>query len=311
MIAPNIAIPMVNAIALARSKSRERKRESGMIGSAARLSCQTNRTRSTTPATPSPTIVGEPQAYWFPPHVVSRIRAAIPLARSAGAEIVDPVPGRRHVQVEAERDDRERDGSDRHVDVEDPAPREVVDEEPAEQRPGHRRHGEDGPHQAHVPAASPRGDDVGEDRLCPDDEPAGAEPLDRAEDDQLEHRLREPGEHRAHQEDRDRGQEDGLAPEHVAELAVEGRGDGRGEEVGGHDPGEVVEAAELADDRRERRRDDRLVERRQEHAEHERDEHRRQRPSRQPLLRNLCREVVLAPLVTVASPRGAGRAAPA
>ena len=41
-IAPNIAIPIVKPIALATLNTRERKRLSGMIGSAARRSCQTN-----------------------------------------------------------------------------------------------------------------------------------------------------------------------------------------------------------------------------------------------------------------------------
>ena len=92
--------------------------------------------------------------------------------------------------------------------------------------------------------------------------------------DQLVHRLAEPGEHRAGEEDEDRGQEDGLAPVHVAELAVDRRRDRRREQVRGDDPREVVEAAEVADDRRQRGRDDRLVERGQEHAEHQRGEDR-------------------------------------
>ena len=74
----------------------------------------------------------------------------------------------------------------------------------------------------------------------------------------------------------------GLAPVHVPELPVERRRDGRGEQVRGHDPGEMVEAAEVADDRRQRGRHDRLVERGQEHAEHQRHEHRPQRAAGQP-----------------------------
>src|SRR5581483_4316846 len=97
--------------------------------------------------------------------------------------------------------------------------------------------------------------------------------LQRAEADQLAHRLGETGQHRAAEEDHDRRQEDGLAPDHVAELPVERRRDGRGEQVGGHHPGEVVEAAQVADDRWQRGRDDRLVERSQEHPQHQRCEH--------------------------------------
>ena len=193
------------------------------------------------------------------------------------------------VQVETRDHDHERERPDRHVDVEDPAPREVVDEEAAEQRARDGGDGEDGAHQAHVAAAPPRRDDVREDRLRADDQPARAEPLERAEEDQLDHRLREAGEHRPGEEDHDRRDEHGLAPEHVAELAVERRRDGRGQQVRRHDPGEVVEAAELADDRRQGGRDDRLVERGEEHAEHQRDEDRRERATLKPLVGDLDR----------------------
>ena len=44
----------------------------------------------------------------------------------------------------------ERDAADRQVDVEDPAPREVVDEEAAEQRADHGRDAEDGAEEALV-----------------------------------------------------------------------------------------------------------------------------------------------------------------
>jgi hypothetical protein len=53
----------------------------------------------------------------------------------------------------------------------------------------------------------------------------------------------------------------------VAELAVE-RGDGgRGEEIGGHHPGHVLDIAKLAADRRQGGRDDGLVEGREQHRD--------------------------------------------
>jgi hypothetical protein len=82
MIAPNIAIPIMKPIPLASRNVPERNNESGMIGSGARLSCQTNATSMATPAIPSPTISGEPQSYWLPPHVVTRMSAATPPASS-------------------------------------------------------------------------------------------------------------------------------------------------------------------------------------------------------------------------------------
>ena len=58
-----------------------------------------------------------------------------------------------------------------------------------------------------------------------------------------------------------------LPPVQVAELAEERRRDRLREQVGGDDPRELVEAAEVADDRGERGGHDRLVDRRQQHAQ--------------------------------------------
>src|SRR5258705_179648 len=72
------------------------------------------------------------------------------------------------------------------------------------------------------PGAAPRGrietppprEGVREDR-------APAEPLDRAEQDELEHVLRDPREHRSHEEENDRGQDERLPAMDVGELAVD------------------------------------------------------------------------------------------
>ena len=83
-IAPNIAIPIVKPIALATLNTRERNSVSGMIGSAARPSCQTNAARSSDARRRrGRRSSGEPHAYWLPPQVVSRISAATPPPRSA------------------------------------------------------------------------------------------------------------------------------------------------------------------------------------------------------------------------------------
>jgi hypothetical protein len=96
--------------------------------------------------------------------------------------------------------------------------------------------------------------------------------LQRPERDQLGHVLRDPAEHGADQEDDDRDLKRRLASVEVAELPVERTGDRRGEQVGRHDPGEVLQAAEVAHDRRQRRRDDRLVEGREQDDQHQRAE---------------------------------------
>jgi hypothetical protein len=81
--------------------------------------------------------------------------------------------------------------------------------------------------------------------------PPPPESLDRAEADQLGHVLADPAERRADQEDHDRALQEHLAAVEVPELAVERPGDRGCEQIPGHDPGEVCEAAEITDDRRE------------------------------------------------------------
>ena len=66
-IAPNIAIPIVKPIALDTLNTRDSKRLSGMTGSVARRSCQTNAASSAMPTTVRPRIIPEPQSYSFRP----------------------------------------------------------------------------------------------------------------------------------------------------------------------------------------------------------------------------------------------------
>ena len=277
MIAPNIARPIRKPSDEATRNTLERNSFSGMIGSAARRSTSTKAIRSTTETSASPRIVPEPQRYSLPPQVVTRTSALTPAVSSAGAEPVDLVAVRRGVQMQSGDHDHDRDQPERDVHVEHPAPRDRLDQEAAEQRSGDRGDREHGADQAHVAAAIARRHDVGDDRLRADHQPARAHALQRAEGDQLSHRLAQPGQQRADQEDQDRGQEHRLAAVHVAELSVQRRRRRRGQQVGRDDPGQVLETAEVADDRRQRGGDDRLVERGQEHAEHQRGEDRHER----------------------------------
>ena len=166
-------------------------------------------------------------------------------------------------------DDGERDDPERQVDVEDPAPAGVVDDEPADQRARDAGEAEHRAEVARVAAPLPRGDDIGDDRLRADHQPAATDALQGPERDELPHVLRQPAQGRADQEHHDREQEDLLAAVEVAELAVDRRRDGRGQQVGRHHPRQLGEPAQLADDRRQRRRDDRLVERGQHHGQHQ------------------------------------------
>jgi hypothetical protein len=107
-------------------------------------------------------------------------------------------------RLEGGRNHRQRDRAEGQVDVEDPSPREVVDEEAAEQRPGDGRDGEHRSEQALVTAAIAWRDEIADDRHRHDDQPAAAESLHGAKGDQLRHRLRQPAESGADQEDHER-----------------------------------------------------------------------------------------------------------
>ena len=174
------------------------------------------------------------------------------------------------VRGEHDRDHHQGERADRQVDVEHPAPAQVVDEEPAKQRSDHARDAEHGAERALVLAALTGRDDVADDRLGQHDQAAAADALQGAERDQLAHAPRLTAEGGADQEDHDRGEEEVLAPVLVAQLPPDLGGRGGGEDVGGDHPGQVGEAAEVVDDGRQRGGHDRLVERRQQQREHER-----------------------------------------
>ena len=189
-----------------------------------------------------------------------------------GTQVVDLVLGPLGRQPEDPGQVDEREAADRHVDVEDPAPGEGVGDEAADQRPadgGDHHHGHD---VAHVLAALARRDQLAEYRDRADHQPARAQSLQRAERDQLRHRLGQAGQRRPDQEDHDRGQEELLAPVRVAQLAVQRGADRRREHVGRHDPGQVRDAAEVTDDARQRGAHDQLIE----HGEQDRQQQARQ-----------------------------------
>ena len=73
-----------------------------------------------------------------------------------------------------------------------------------------------------------------------------------------------------HEEDDDRRLEEPLTSVLVAELAPQRCRDGRGEQVGNDDPGEVRRAVQVGDDGWQRGRDDRLIQSCQEHPEQQR-----------------------------------------
>ena len=151
-------------IALVTVNVRFRKSSSGRIGSAALRSTNANATsesdaddhqRDDLNRVPRPRRAAEAREEH------DRREAAREQRR---AEVVDLVADVHGGAVERGRDHAERERAQRQVDVEDPAPREVVDEEAAEQRPDHGRDAEDGAEEPLVLAALARRHDVADHR---------------------------------------------------------------------------------------------------------------------------------------------------
>src|SRR4028119_274262 len=103
----------------------------------------------------------------------------------------------------------------------------------------------------------------------------GPEALHRPERYKRRHALGGPGEHAPQQEQEDAGEVDGLSTVGVGELAEDGPGNCRRQEVRGEGPGVEREPAELADDRWHRGADHRGVERGQERPDQRRKHHER------------------------------------
>ena len=197
-------------------------RRKGRIGSLARASQATNRTRSTAAATASPMISGEPHGKVVPPQVVAVTTQDTPATSRAEPQVVDAAP------QAAERDAQHHGGHDqggdaqRQVDVEDPPPAQLIGEETAEQRTAHAGQREHRPEVALVAAPLAGGDEVTDDRHGEHHQPAPAKPLQSPEGDQLANVLRQAGQHRAGQEDGDRGLEGATPAVQVGQLAPQG-----------------------------------------------------------------------------------------
>ena len=67
----------------------------------------------------------------------------------------------------------------------------------------------------------------------------------------------------------DRDQQERAAAVDVGELAEQRRRRGRGEQIGGDDPGQIVDVAKTLADRRQSRRDDGLFQRGEKHRQHD------------------------------------------
>ncbi len=117
----------------------------------------------------------------------------------------------------------QRDRTDRDVDVEDPTPGQLLDEDTPEQRPDHAGQPKHRAEQSLIAAAFTGRDDVADDRLGAHHQSAATKPLDGPEGDQLDHRTAEPGQYGADQEDDDGGLEEHLPSVLIAELSPKRR----------------------------------------------------------------------------------------
>ncbi len=163
---------------------------------------------------------------------------------------VDLLLARFELLVEVAHDQPGGQQAERDVDREDPAPGVEIGEYAADDRPDHRG---DRPHAGQVALGlRPLGEGVhvaGDgDRHRGDG--SRAEALDRTEEDEGEHVHGQAAEDRADQEQADPDEHDPLASVDVGETAVDGHGDRLRQQIDREQPGELVEAAEVAHDRR-------------------------------------------------------------
>ena len=163
----------------------------------------------------------------------------------------------------------QRDQADRQVDVEHPAPAQVVGQVAAQQRPDDAGQAEDAAEDALDAAALGGREDLRDDGEDGRGQHAAGQALQAAEDDQLGHVLAQAAQRRGQHEQRRAAEQEQLAAVHVRQLAGDRHDRRAGQQVGRGDPGVVLEAVQLGDDARHRRADDGLVERRQQQAQHQ------------------------------------------
>ena len=93
------------------------------------------------------------------------------------------------------RDGGKGDDADREVDVEDPAPRKLIDKDTTEERTDDARHAKDSSEKSLVTATFSGRDDVADDCGRADDQTTTTEPLHGAERDELDEAVTEAREH--------------------------------------------------------------------------------------------------------------------
>jgi hypothetical protein len=143
---------------------------------------------------------------------------------------------------EAQRQ-RHRDHADRHVDEEDPRPRQRLREHAAEQQADRRAAGGERRPQAQRLALGIAGGEGGvDDRERRGGHEGRPDPLGRTRADQHRGGAREPIDERGGGEERDAGEEQAAAPEQVREASAQEQEAAEGQRVGVDDPLQVGRA---------------------------------------------------------------------
>ncbi len=161
---------------------------------------------------------------------------------------------------------RPRDGAERQVDVEAPAPRQVraVGEGAAHERPGDRGYAVHATDEAHEDGARLERHSVADDEDGAREDARGAEAGDGAAEDERRRVGGDAADERAELEDEKGGHVGPLDGVEGVDLAVDELEAARGQQVDGHEPANVVEGVELVGDAGDGGRDDGVV---QGHAE--------------------------------------------
>ena len=164
-------------------------------------------------------------------------------------------------------DDERRNQADRQVQVEDPAPRDGIGDEAADQWPHNRRDAPDAAEHGLHPRPLGQRVDFADDRERERNQPSRAQTLHGAEEHELRHGLRHAGQHRPGEEQRNRREIEPAATVQVGQPAPERDRGGRRQEIGGKDPAVVIEPAEARHHGRHRGADDRGLERGEEDSQ--------------------------------------------
>jgi hypothetical protein len=168
-----------------------------------------------------------------------------------------------------QRDQRRSQQTGDHIDVEDPAPGKLVDEETAQQRSDNGRNTPDAREKSLHPGALFEAEHLTDQDKGQGQDTARSQTLQSARRDQLRHVLGKPTQDRTDQEECHRSDIQFAAAINIREFAIQRNGSGGGQHVGREDPRVMFQPAQLPNDGRHGRGNDRGFHRSKKQAEHD------------------------------------------